>query len=91
VISDIAEIRIQLLPVEENKSTPNEVPVTHHTNNIHEDALQIRSSLMDATTEGQVRVIIFEWFGKYFGEEIMGDEWASLKDSTLDLWKWYGR
>ena len=90
-MSHIAEVRIQLLPVEEHKPILNVVPGTHHTGNIHEDALQIRRSLMDATTEGQVRAIVFEWFGRYFGEEIVGDEWDSLKDSVLDLWKWYGR
>lgn len=48
-------------------------------------ALQVKEGLQEAITEGQVRVIIFEWFGRYFGEEIMGDEWASLKDYYLKV------
>jgi len=58
---------------------------------IHPDALEIIQKLIQAQSEGAVREVVWEYFGKYFGAEIMGDEWDSLKFNLLDLWKWYGR
>ena len=56
---------------------------------IHPDAQEIIGRLMAAQTEGAVRTIIFECFGKYFGADIMGAEWEEVKDGVLDLWKYY--
>lgn len=58
---------------------------------IHADALKIIERLNQAQTEGQVRALIWEYFGKYFGADICGAEWDEVKDLTLDLWKYYSK
>lgn len=68
-MSFIAEVRIQLVPTKEYESKQNDVPVIQQSNTTHEDAVKIRERLLEATTEGQMRIIIFKWFGRYFGEE----------------------
>ena len=55
---------------------------------IHPDAAEIIERLLDATTEAQTKAIIFEYFGKYFGADIIGEEWETLKDGVLDLWRY---
>lgn len=62
---------------------------TKRSDDVHEDASQIRERLTDATTEGQVRVIIFEWFGKYLGDEKMSDQWVSLKRKQSQWWPFF--
>ena len=42
---------------------------------IHPDAEEIIKRLNQAQSEGQVRALIWEYFGKYFGKDIVGDDW----------------
>ena len=81
----------QPLPEYDRRNPPRTVPGRFSYDPIHPDAEEIIEKLKNAGTEGEVRVLIWKYFGKYFGEEIMGNDWDSYKDSILDLWKWYGR
>lgn len=67
------------------------VPGSFGDGEVHPDAMELIQRLSQAHSEGAVRQIIFEYFGKYFGSDICGSEWDEVKDSVLDLWKWYGR
>ena len=59
---------------------PRTVPGAVGDNKVHPDAEEIIEKLRNARTEGEVRVLIWEYFGKYFGEKIMGNDWDSYKD-----------
>ena len=67
---------------------PRKVPDSIGNGEVHPDAKEIIERLNQAQTEGAVRQIIFEYFGKYFGADICGSEWDEVKDGVLDLWRY---
>lgn len=58
-------------------------------NVIHPDAREIIERLMGATTESDVRRIIWETFRDLFMDCNDGDQ--DYKEAIYDVWKWYIR
>ena len=76
-------------PIYDPLNLPKTVSKSRFTyDEIHEDAKEIIDRLLNSETEGAVRQVIFEYFGKYFGADICGEEWDEVKDGVLDLWRY---
>ena len=91
-MSHIAEIRIKLIPEAQQVKLFDHTSVDSGVDDINENAKQIIEKLNSATSESDLRCIIWEVFREMFMDEIVGDrDSEEYQDAVFDAWKCYCR